>query len=164
MKITTAISILAITLAIGFSNNLHAQEEQSPAVKLIKLMNFTKTAKAGANASFAPFLEQLKAKGLPEEAIKEVSAAAERFFTKTFENPEIEAEIAKVYEGIYSKEEMAELLKFYATPVGKKTIESMPVIMQESAQIGQKYAMLNQAEFQAEMQEIMAKHAPADAK
>ncbi len=161
MKITTAITILTVTLLTGFSNTLRAEEEKSPAMKLIEIMDFTKTAKAGATASFAPFLAQLKAKGIPEEGIKEVSAAADRFFAKTFDNPELEKEMAKVYENAYTKEEMEQLLEFYKTPLGKKTLETMPQIMQESAKIGQKFAMENQAGFQAEMQEIMTKYTPA---
>ncbi len=160
MKITTAI-VVAITLLTGFSNSLCAEEEKSPAIKLIEMMDFTKTAKAGATASFAPFLEKLKAKGVPEAGLKEVSEAAERFFSKTFDNPKIVAEIATVYENSYTKEEMAQLLEFYKTPLGKKTLETMPQIMQQSAIIGQKFAMEHQAKFQAEMQEIMAKYTPA---
>jgi hypothetical protein len=163
MKINTVISILAITLVTSFSHNLSAAEEQSPEMKLIKMMDFSKTAKAGATATFAPFLKQLQEQGLPEAAIKEVNAAAERFFTKSFDNPEIEVEIAKIYAEIYTKEEIAELIKFYETPVGKKSLETMPKVMIASSEIGQKFAMQNQAGFQAEMQEIMAKHMPAKA-
>jgi hypothetical protein len=163
MKITTVFSLLAITLFTNFSSSLQAAEEPSTAMKLIKLMEFSKTAKAGASASFTPFLQQLKAKGLPEEGLKEMSEAAERFFSKTFDNPAIEVDIAKIYEENYTKEEMEELLKFYQTPAGKKSIEVMPKIMQESSKIGQKYAVQNQAAFQTEMQTIMAKYAPAPA-
>ena len=37
---------------------------------------------------------------------------------------------------------------------------TMPQIMQQSAMIGQKYAMKNQAELQQKIQEIIAKHTP----
>lgn len=161
MKITTTLTILILTLLSGFSQNLRAEEKESPAMKLIKMMDFSKTAKIAAAASFAPFLKEMEANGLPVQAINEISAEADRFFTKTFDNPEIQAEMAKVYEGAYTKEEMAELLKFYETPLGKKTLETMPQIMQASTEIGQKFAIQNQGEFQAEIQAIMAKHAPA---
>lgn len=121
-------------------------------------MDFSKTAKAGATASFAPVLQQMKAQGMPDVALKEVAEAADRFFAKTFEDPGIKTDLAKVYESTYSNEEMEELLVFYETPIGKKSLIAMPQIMQESAKVGQKYAMKNQAGFQAEMEGIVAKY------
>lgn len=155
MKPSILLTIAAITC---FSTTLRAAEETSPATRLIEVMNFSKTAKAGATAAFAPMIQQMKAQGMPEEAVKEVMAAADRFFTKTFSDPGIKTDLVKVYEDAYTKEEMEELLTFYETPVGKKSLAAMPQLMQESAVVGQKYAAKNQAEFQAEMQAIMAKH------
>jgi len=155
--------ILAIAALTCFSAPLRAAEEKSPAIRLIELMDFANTAKAGASASFAPVLQQMKAQGMPDEALKEVTEAADRFFTKTFEDPGIKADLAKVYEGAYTNDEMEELLVFYETPVGKKSLLTMPQIMQESSKVGQKYAMKNQADFQAEMQAIMAKYPRPDA-
>ncbi|MEP2776012.1 MAG: DUF2059 domain-containing protein [Luteolibacter sp.] len=140
-----------------------AQEEKSPAIRLLEVIDFATTARAAADASFAPVIEQMRGQGLPDEAIVEIKAAANKFFTKTFEDPEINGELAKVYENNFSNEEMEELLAFYQTPVGKKSLETMPQVMQQSGAVGQKFAEKNQAEFQAEMQAIMMKYQPAPA-
>ena len=148
---------LAIT-ALTLLPTAARAEEKSPSLRLIELMEFTKTAKLAAASTIAPMVQQLKTAGVPDEAIKEISAAADRFFAKTFDNPDFIGEIAKVYENTFSKEEMEELIVFYNTPVGRKSLQSMPQIMQEGAKVGQKYAAQNQAEFQAEVNAIMAKY------
>ena len=140
-----------------------AAAEKTPALRLLEVIDFAATARAAADASFAPVIEQMKGQGLPDEAIVEVKAAADKFFTKTFDDPEITPELAKVYEGNFTNEEMEELLLFYKTPVGQKTLKTMPQVMQESGMVGQKIAAKNQAEFQGEMQAIMMKYQPTPA-
>jgi hypothetical protein len=45
--------------------------------------------------------------------------------------------IAAVYDRHLSSEELRQLIAFYRTPVGRKVIAEMPVIVQESMQAGQ---------------------------
>ena len=40
----------------------------------------------------------------------------------------LEGPIGKIYEDHYTKSEMEDLIKFYKTPIGKKSIELMPAI------------------------------------
>lgn len=44
-----------------------------------------------------------------------------------------------VYMSVYTEEEIQELIKFYQTPVGQKTIEQTPILMEQSMEISQKY-------------------------
>ena len=138
-----------------------ATAEKSTALRLLEVIDFKSTARAAADASFAPVMDQMKGQGLPDEAIVEMKAAADKFFTRTFEDPELNPELAKVYENTFTNEEMEELIVFYKTPVGQKTLQTMPQVMQESGMVGQKIAAKNQAEFQGEMQAIMTKYQPA---
>lgn len=162
MKSSTKLFLITTSLVVSFGAlTASAEEEKSAAMRLLEVIDFTTTARANADASFEPVIEQMKAQGLPEEAIAEVKAAANKFFTKIFEDPEIKGEMAKVYESNFTKEEMEELLAFYATPVGKKSLISLPKIMQESTMIGQKFGAKHQAEFQSDMQAIMKKYQPA---
>jgi hypothetical protein len=39
----------------------------------------------------------------------------------------------------FTPEEIDQLIKFYSTPVGQKTIETMPLVLRESMQAGQKW-------------------------
>ncbi len=47
--------------------------------------------------------------------------------------------IIPIYEKYYSHEEIKQLIEFYQTPLGQKTIEVMPQVMQESMMAGQKW-------------------------
>jgi hypothetical protein len=44
--------------------------------------------------------------------------------------------VIPVYERNFSDEDIVQLIAFYKTPLGKKVVEKMPAIMQESMQIG----------------------------
>lgn len=51
----------------------------------------------------------------------------------------IKDDFIHVYMSVYTEEEIQELIKFYQTPVGQKTIEQTPVLMEQSMEISQKY-------------------------
>jgi hypothetical protein len=50
----------------------------------------------------------------------------------------------------FSEEEILDLIKFYQTPLGKKTIEEMPAIMNESGKL------LNQSQYVPRLQKFVA--------
>jgi len=52
-------------------------------------------------------------------------------------NPEALVELmVPIYEKHYTDEDVTQLIEFYRTPLGKKVIEKMPLITQESYQVG----------------------------
>mgnify|MGYP001273968172 FL=1 len=68
----------------------------------------------------------------------------------------IKEDYIELYMSVYTKEEVNELIKFYQSPIGQKTIEKMPVIMEKSTEISYKYLMNmipKIEELAAEMQE-----------
>ncbi len=48
-------------------------------------------------------------------------------------------EVIPIYSKYYSNEEIKQIIAFYQTPVGKKTITVLPQLTQESIVIGQRY-------------------------
>jgi uncharacterized protein len=60
------------------------------------------------------------------------------FFKEYVRWEELRPEYVRMYREAYSEAELNELIAFYRTPVGQKTVELMPVLMQRGAQIGQK--------------------------
>lgn len=46
-----------------------------------------------------------------------------------------------IYSKYYTHEEVKDLIKFYNTPVGQKTIQVMPALMQESMSVGQQWGL-----------------------
>jgi len=55
--------------------------------------------------------------------------------------PELYTEMAKIYMGEFTHDEIKELLKFYATPVGKKMAEKSGVMAQKGMMVGQTWGM-----------------------
>ena len=49
--------------------------------------------------------------------------------------------IVPIYARYFTLSEIEELLDFYRTPIGRKTIEVMPLLTQESMQVGQSWGM-----------------------
>ena len=54
---------------------------------------------------------------------------------------EFAGEIIKIYSKYFTEKDIDEMLKFYETEVGKKTIRLMPTIMTESMTAGQEWGM-----------------------
>ena len=78
------------------------------------------------------------------KAAKEIPQAAAAF-NATFADPklmdELIAEIVPLYARHFSVAEIRQIAAFYKTPVGKKMISTMPVVMNEAMQISQKVMM-----------------------
>jgi len=68
--------------------------------------------------------------------LADFDAFAERFRTLFAEridfSPIIEAVYPPLYDEYFSEEELRQMLAFYRTPVGRKTIEVMPSLMQQA--------------------------------
>lgn len=133
---------------------------KSPAEELISLMDTESSAMAVAKAAFAPYLQQLKAQGYTDEAVKEVEAAADAYFGQVFSDPQLNKEMAELYSREFTEVELKELIAFYQTPLGKKTLRSLPQLMQQGALLGEKYAQKYAEDFQKNLEGIMLKHAP----
>ncbi len=69
-----------------------------------------------------------------------------KWMEKTLSEERLAARMIDLYAEAFSEEEIRDLLAFYKTPTGKKTLEKMPILIQEGAQIGMDLAKENQAE------------------
>ncbi|WP_300673236.1 DUF2059 domain-containing protein [Soonwooa sp.] len=54
---------------------------------------------------------------------------------------ELQSKVAIIYANHFTEEDIDGLIKFYETPLGKKTIKELPLIMQESMTAGQEWGM-----------------------
>ena len=59
--------------------------------------------------------------------------------TRLFQTGEIIERLIPVYDKNFSEQELGELIKFYQSPVGQKTLEATPKIMSEALDITVKY-------------------------
>ena len=75
------------------------------------------------------------------------------WYRKVFAADDLESEMARIYMGAFSEEELLELTAFYKTPVGQKAIKALPELMKQGAELGMKRAQ----EHSGELQEMLAK-------
>lgn len=57
--------------------------------------------------------------------------------------------IALIYDRVYTHEEVKSMIEIYQTPIGRKMIETMPVLMELSMQAGQNWATAKTPELEA---------------
>ena len=50
---------------------------------------------------------------------------------------DLEPAMVKIYQDNFTQEDINGLIAFYKTPLGKTTIEKMPLVMQQSMAVGQ---------------------------
>lgn len=122
-------SLLIMVVALVLTGNAFAQDNAK--IKDIKrLLELTGAADMGIQA-LGSSMQGLRNSNpnIPEEFFTE--------FQKQFNAELIVTNIAPIYDKHFTHEEIKELLKFYQTPLGKKTISTMPKIMEESMAMGQ---------------------------
>lgn len=78
---------------------------------------------------------------LPEQAFEIIREEVNATISGELETGNFEAQIIPVYAKYFTFEEVLQLLAFYQTPLGRKTVEVMPLLSQESMQVGQAWGM-----------------------
>jgi len=71
-----------------------------------------------------------------------------KFFRKHMSYETLKPDMVKIYADAFTATELRELITFYSTPTGKKTLEKMPVLMAQGGQIGAKRVQDNIQELQ----------------
>ena len=93
------------------------------------------------NPTIAPYLSEMKA-----------------FFAKYMSWASLKDDMVSLYMTEFTEPELKELVAFYQTPIGKKTVQRMPVLMSKGAEVGQRRVQEHLPELQAAIQ---AKTGPA---
>jgi hypothetical protein len=84
----------------------------------------------------------------------------QNFFRKYMSYESLKPEIIKIYSENLSVKELNDIIAFYKTPTGQKTIEVMPQIMQQSMQLGSSKVQKHLPELQQEIEKAMLKSMP----
>jgi len=103
-------------------------------------------------------IQQLQQMDLSREAY----AAAQRYLqrindlvAREMQWQEIKNDYIGLYTDAFTEQELHQLIQFYSTPLGHKVIEKMPVLMEQSMQLGQKKMMNIMPEIQALSEEMI---------
>ena len=76
-----------------------------------------------------------------------------QFFQKHMSYESLKPDMVQIYANAFTASELKELIAFYRTPTGKKTIEKMPQLMSQGGQIGAKRVQDNIQELQQSIKE-----------
>lgn len=130
MGVVLAIMLAAASPAVAQQYKPATSHEQA-AVELIELLEVGETTLAGTNMMIESMIDQN-----PELA--QFRDIFEDFFAQHFRWETLLPEYVRIYREAFTEAELRELIAFYKSPVGRKTVELMPRLMQEGAEIGQK--------------------------
>jgi uncharacterized protein len=98
------------------------------------------TAQIQGNPGLAPYAPKLKV-----------------FLAKYMGWASLRDEFIEIYKKAFTEAEFKEILAFYKTPVGRKTLKQMPGLMEQGAQVGAKRVQEHMAELQQMLQEDTVK-------
>jgi hypothetical protein len=109
-------------------------QQSSKAVKIKQLMELTGTGKMAVQV-----VDQI----ISTTAVRnpKVDPKFWEEFSKSINPEDMINLIMPVYEKFYSEEDIDNMIIFYNTPTGKKMIQVLPYLTQESMRVGQQWGM-----------------------
>lgn len=144
--------ILLVAAALVSPSLAFAQETPAPsaAEELYALMNPREVMVAAITAAAEPAMAQV-----PAEKKEAVRKAFLKFAESIADSPDLKTKMVAIYAEAFTEPELKEMLVFYQTPIGKKSLQKMPELFQKGMLVGQEIGQQKQAAFQAELQAIM---------
>ena len=155
MKKIVTIIVTFLTVNLSCAQEI---EKLSPSMELMKLLKFENTLINTSKLGFAPFLNQLKTKGMPEEAIQELKGVSDIYFQQVASDPDLKKEMAGIYEEKFNKDELKKLITFYKSPLGQKSLQILPEMTHAGGKLGKKYAEKYSENFKENLTRIMKKY------
>jgi hypothetical protein len=149
--LTSIRRMIFLIMLFAFASVGLAQEPSSissheqAARDLYRLTGGVKIAEAGAEAMMGVIRKN------PELAPYE--EVFRTWYRKVFASGDLESEVAKIYVGAFSEEELRGLVAFYKSPLGQKALSVLPEVTKQSAEIGIRLGQ----EHSAELQEMITK-------
>ena len=142
MKSIARTLLFALTLTLVASPAFAQKKEQAAATKkeAAKQKDIRKLIKlTGMKDMMLPFVDQMFTQ--LKTIYPDVPAKKWAQLKKKVQLDSLVDEIGQVYAQEFSHKEIKEIIAFYETPVGRKTLKKMPVIMQKSQALGQQWGM-----------------------
>jgi uncharacterized protein len=115
---------------------------------------------SGFQSMIDPIVASMRQRGMPDAAAQEVKVAFNEWFTETIKWEDLKPKMAEIYMQQFTEAELKDLVAFYQTPTGKKAIEKLPAVTQQSAVVGREHAQKNGESLQLKLKQIAEKYAP----
>jgi len=130
-----------------------APSHQQAARDLYRKVGGADTAEAASDA-------MLSAMTSSNPAMAEYDYVLRKWLKMVFSDATFESEIANVYAAFFTEQEIRELIAFYNTPLGQKSLKKLPEIMKQGAMIGAKHAEAHTGELKSMLMEAMKEKHP----
>lgn len=95
-----------------------------------------------------PSLDQMRTKGAPNDLVESIHDEAKNYFLENFKWEEMRPQLAKLYTAAFTEAELKEIIAFYETPTGQKTLAKLPTLTQQSMVMAMAGVQANMPEFQ----------------
>jgi hypothetical protein len=149
---------ILVFLSIVGSTLADEAAARKSAEAILEITNAEGSLKTGFISSIEPMVANMKRQGVPDAAGVEISAAMSEWFDAEMKWSEIKPKMVDIYVKHFTEQELKELLAFYQTPLGKKAMTTLPMVMREGTAVGQEYATKKQESLQKKVQAIVDKY------
>lgn len=141
---------------------LSAQDEKkvaAPAERLLKVTGFQSTILEGGEIGFTMVEQSLVNQNLNKKEMAEVKDAFMAYMMELATDPVLTKKTVELYEQNFTEAEIEELIEFYETPVGKKTLKVLPKITGESMKMSTELAQKHVGSFQKALTGVLERKA-----
>ena len=143
-------------LFCAFSSSAMAQTTAID--EMFEVMSMEKQM-AGGFEAMLPLIDKLSAQlKLDDKGEQELKGIFRTWYNEDIDRSKMMSDIKKVYVGVFTENEIREIIKFYQTPTGQKFLEKSPEMMKLTAQIGMQEGQSKQFKLTERLQPFFEKH------
>lgn len=152
--------IILLALAPVIAKAEPDAETLKTAEEMAKVIGLDKQMANGFNAMLPSIDVLAKRLALGPAETEELKEIYRKWFLEDIDQADLQKKVIGIYAESYTKEELLELTKFYKSPLGQKTLSTMPEIMRKSSLAGMQAAQAKQPALQDRLKPFLEKHAP----
>jgi hypothetical protein len=146
VRTTLAVIVMLAAVARGADAQTTGAELRSDIQRLMELTGSAAMAAQMSSLVSSQLLDGLKRSqpAIPDRAITVLKEVLDSEFSKMFSGPDgIQPRLVDLYAKAFTREDIAALIEFYNSTVGRKAIAAMPGLSQEGAALGKAWAEAN---------------------
>ena len=158
------IALSFILLPLSAQETKEEKVQLTPAEQLMKVMRLEDSIIETGAAGFSMVEQSLATQKLTQDELTEVKDAYMVYIMKFATDPEFKTKSIEAYNKNFTEDEIMQLVEFYQSSIGQKSLERIPAITGEVMAFSQKLAQRHVGIFQEALAEILARKAAREMK
>ena len=145
----------SIILLFSFSSLAFAEinpKALDTANDLAEILGLTNQLEQGFDAMMPLIEQQVKQLNLNDEQEAELKEIYKTWYVEDIDHKALAKDIVKIYAETFTAEELEQLIIFYRTPIGQKTLKIFPELFAKDATLGAAEAQKKQAKLLERLQ------------